>query len=72
MMNLHKKIYSYTMSIISMRGALNKHIKLTVYLLVSQLVPVKPGTHVQLYESTPSTQVAPFWHGELAHSSMSG
>ena len=38
---------------------------------VSQCVPVYPGAHVQLYWFTASTQVAPFSHGELAHSSTS-
>ena len=30
-----------------------------------------PGTHLQVNELIPSMQVAPFWHGFDAHSSMS-
>jgi hypothetical protein len=46
--------------------------------LVSQMLPVKPGTHAQLYVSyitdalfVESVHVAPFMHGEERHSSMS-
>ena len=38
---------------------------------VSQSSPVYPGTHLQVNELIPSMQVAPFWHGFDAHSSMS-
>ena len=40
-------------------------------LLVSQLVPVMPVGHVQIYWLTRSVHVPPFWHGKLAHSLLS-
>ena len=39
--------------------------------LVVQLVPLKPSIQMQLYESIPSVQVAPFWHGCETQSSIS-
>ena len=38
---------------------------------VSQSDPVNPAAHVQVNWLMPSTQVAPFWHGLLLHSSIS-
>ena len=43
----------------------------THYSLVPQLVPLKPSIQMQLYESIPSVQVAPFWHGCEKQSSIS-
>ena len=40
-------------------------------LLVSQLSPSYPATHVHMYPFTRSAQVAPFWHGLVAQSSVS-
>ena len=39
-----------------------------LYILVWQLVPVNPGTHLQLYLFTPSVHVPPFLHGLLKQS----
>ena len=51
-------------------GLLVQHV--TVFIKpVSHKIPVYPGMHVQVYELIPSTHKALFWHGELAHSSMS-
>ena len=44
---------------------------LSVYLPISQLIPVYPGAHEQVKPLTWSTHVAPCKHGLLAHSSMS-
>ena len=37
----------------------------------SQSVPCQPPAHEHVYPLTPSTHWAPFWHGLLAHSSIS-
>ena len=42
-----------------------------MYLLVSQMGPVYPAAQVHEYWLMPSTQVPPFIHGPLRHSSMS-
>ena len=39
-------------------------------MLVSQVVPLKPGGAAQVKALTPSVQVPPFWQGYAAHSSM--
>ena len=41
------------------------------FLPFSQWLPLYPCTHVQLYSSTKSLQVAPCWQGSDAHSSIS-
>ncbi len=41
------------------------------YLLSSQVSPVQPSAHVQLYEVKPSTHVAPFLQGSGAVSHWS-
>jgi len=38
---------------------------------IPHVSPIKPATHSQLHEFTPSTQVPPFSHGLDAHSSIS-
>ena len=43
----------------------------TVCLPASQLVPVKPAAHVQVYPLTASLHVAPFLQGLLRHSLLS-
>lgn len=42
-----------------------------VYLLISQLTPVKSSWHAHMYLPTLSVHVAPFMHGLLEHSSIS-
>ena len=37
----------------------------------SQLLPLKPLAHTQLYAAVKSVHVPPFWHGAELHSSMS-
>ena len=47
--------------------------KTEIFILpVSQWVPVYPSTQLHVYWYTPSSQVAPFMHGSLWHSLMSG
>ncbi len=41
------------------------------YIPSSHWLPLNPGIHEQLYESTPSVHVAPFLHGPLAQWSTS-
>ena len=48
-----------------------KNINTTRNSPIPHLVPLKPATQVQLYESTPSVHVPPFWHGFVAQSSIS-
>ena len=42
-----------------------------MYLPVAHVAPLRPFTHVQVYVLTPSTQVPPFLHGFVVHSSVS-
>ena len=42
-----------------------------IYLLVPQFLPENPLGHLQVYESTPSTHVPPFWHIPGVQSSIS-
>ena len=41
-------------------------------LLIAHMRPVYPGRHTQVKVLTPSTHVAPFWHGSGLQSSISG
>ena len=49
----------------------NIYVNTTQNSLLSQLVPLNPTTQAQVYESTPSLHVPPFWHGFGAQSSIS-
>ena len=43
---------------------------LTIYLLIAQVGPVKPGIQTHVKESMPSIQLPPLTQGELEHSSI--
>lgn len=64
-------IILYTWSAVRLFHCYCIYLILCMSLLVWQLDSVYPATHWHVKPSTRSVQVAPFWHGELAHSLIS-
>ena len=46
------------------------HVSIKADIPVSQLVPVYPAAHLQVYLLTPSRHVPPCWQGTLQHIRM--